>query len=268
VPATLLHLLRFDCLNATPPLGSPLAIPTTRYSPARFRLSPQQYLCTVGVCKHPLTAQMPQMHPSYHRGPATSAAPSLRDSVPATLPHLRRSRCLQAPPPLGSLLAIPTTRYSPARNRSGPQHAASSMHSRRSQAPAHTPAAANARSAPPRSSDVSDAIVLRLGASDAAPSAPTSFPARTAAPRLAPRNPHHPLEPRAQPLRPNLRNIIHKLPAFPSTRSQRSCRKCTQHTVELQRLQLRHPSETWCQRRCPCSFDIIVGEVERSKMSH
>ena len=35
----------------------------------------------------------------------------------------------------------PTTRYSPARNRPSPQHAASSAHSRLSQAPAHSAAA-------------------------------------------------------------------------------------------------------------------------------
>ena len=37
-------------------------------------------------------------------------------------------------PPVGSPLANPTTRYSPAHNRLSPQHASSSMHSRRSQA--------------------------------------------------------------------------------------------------------------------------------------
>jgi hypothetical protein len=31
--------------------------------------------------------------------------------VPATLPHHLRCDCLHAPPPLGSLLASPTTRY-------------------------------------------------------------------------------------------------------------------------------------------------------------
>jgi hypothetical protein len=150
--------------------------------------------------------------------------------VPATLPQLRGFYCLHIPPPLGSLLAIPTTRYSPARNLSGPTYAASSMHSRRSQTPTDSAAAANARSIPYSHSDFSCVILPRLGASDAAPAAPTSFPASTAAPQLAARNPHHPLEPRTQPLRPNLRSIIHAQPAFPSTRSHTSCRKCT-HSV-------------------------------------
>ena len=70
----------------------------------------------------------------------------------------------------------PTTRSSPAHTRLSPQHAASSMHGRRSQAPAHSAAA----------------------------------------------------------------------------------RQRTQRTAEVQRRQLRHPSETRCQRRCPSCFDPIV----------
>ena len=41
-----------------------------------------------GGCNHPPTAQAQPMHAAYHGGPATSAAPSSRDSVPATLPKL------------------------------------------------------------------------------------------------------------------------------------------------------------------------------------
>jgi hypothetical protein len=66
------------------------------------------------------------------------------------------------------------------------------MHSRRSQAPAHITSQADARSVPPRSSDVSCAILKRLGASDAAPASPIRLSARTAAPRLAPREPPPP----------------------------------------------------------------------------
>jgi hypothetical protein len=68
--------------------------------------------------------------------------------------------------PSGSPLAISTTHRdsSPAGNRLSPQHATSSIHSRRSQAPAQSAAAANARSVLLRSSDVSCVILPRLGA--------------------------------------------------------------------------------------------------------
>jgi hypothetical protein len=79
-----------------------------------------------------------------------------------------------------------TTRSEPAPNCPSPKHAASSMHSRRLQAPAHSAAAPNACSVPFRSSDVSCVTLPRLGASDAAPSSPIALSARTA-PRLAPR---------------------------------------------------------------------------------
>ncbi len=81
---------------------------------------------------------------------------------------------------------------------------------------------ADARSVLPRSSDVSCVILKRLGASDAAPSSPLKVPARTAAPRLAPRIPNHLLQPRAHPPQPTARNIIPALPALASTHSQRS----------------------------------------------
>ncbi len=37
-----------------------------------------------------------------------------------------------------------------------------------------------------------------------------------------------------------------------------AARRCTQRTTEVQRRQLRHPSETRCQRRCTSCFDLIV----------
>ena len=160
------------------------------------------------------------------------------------------------------------------------------MHSRRSQPPAHSASPADARSVPPRSSDVSRAIAARLGASaaapasprelplrssdvscvilprlgasDAAPAAPIRLSARTAAPRLAHCKTHHPLQPSAQPAQPTAGNIIHAQPAVASTRSQRKPSRCTQRTAEVQSRQLRHPSETRCQRRCPSWSDPIV----------
>ncbi len=40
-------------------------------------------------------------------------------------------------------------------------------------------------------------------------------------------------------------------------------RRCTQRTAEVQRRQLRHPSETRCQRRCPSCFDPIACTYRR-----
>jgi hypothetical protein len=78
-----------------------------------------------------------------------------------------------------------------------------------------------------------------------------------AAPRLAPRKPHHLLQPRAQLPQPTSCKIINVLPAFASSRSQRGCGRCTQRTTEAQQDQLRHPSDTRCQRRCPIISDPI-----------
>ena len=123
-----------------------------------------------------------------------SAAPSFGGSVPATLPHHLRCRCLHAPPPLGSTLAWPPPPATAPRT-TAPAH--NTQHHQRiaglCKHPLTAPAAADARSVPPRYSDVSCVIIKRLGASDAAPAASMKLPARTAAPRLAPRKPHHPL---------------------------------------------------------------------------
>ena len=100
VPATLPQLVRCNFLHAPPTLGSPLGKPppSARAShPTASAYSTQQHPCTAGGRKHPLTAQLPPMHAAYRRGPATSAASSFRDSVPATLPHHLRSHFLHAP---------------------------------------------------------------------------------------------------------------------------------------------------------------------------
>ncbi len=121
------------------------------------------------------------MHAAYHRETATSAAASLRDSVPATLPHHLRSNCLHALPPLGSPLE----------------------------------------------------------------------------------NPHHPLQPRMQLPQIATRSIISAQPASAKARSQRKPSRCTQRTTEVQRRQLRHPSEARCQRRCPSCSDVITCKRRR-----
>ncbi len=167
-------LIRLSARTTAPRLA-----PRRPHHPLQPRAQPpraqntQHHPCTAGVHKHPLTAQAQPI--AYSGGSARSAASSLRDSVQATLPQLLRSDCLHAsaaPPPLGSPVASRTTRYSPARNRLSPQHAISSAHCRRSQARAHSTSPADARSVPPRFSDVSCVITPRLGASDAAPAAP------------------------------------------------------------------------------------------------
>jgi hypothetical protein len=118
-----------------------------------------------------------------------SAAASLRDSVPAKLPQLLGSECLHVPPPLCSPLANPPPHQ--LQPRALPAHPTPPLiiqctaGVRRQSLTAQLPA--DARSAPPRFSDVSCVIPPRLGASDAAPAAPKSLPARTAAPRPAPR---------------------------------------------------------------------------------
>jgi hypothetical protein len=142
---------------------------------------------------------------------ASDAAPSSPMSLPA-----------RTAAPLARPSQIPTTRYSPARNRLSPQPATSSMHSRRSQASAHIASPDDARSVPSKSSDVSCAICKRLGASDAAPAASISLSARTAAPGTPLASAHHQLRPRAQPPKLTARNITSALPALASTRSQRS----------------------------------------------
>jgi hypothetical protein len=164
------QVLRCYCLNtAAPRLAPPKPHhPTTAPRTTTPARNTQHHNRIAGGRMHPLTAQAQPMHAAYFRGPARSAASSIRETVQAMLPHHPRSHCLHTPPPLGTPLASPT----------------------------------DARSVRLRSSDVSCVILPRLGASDAAPAAPIPFSAYTAAPRNAACKPHHPLQPRAQPLQP------------------------------------------------------------------
>jgi hypothetical protein len=170
------------------PSARPSQAPTTRCSPARNRAgkclsftycsapahSAQHHPCAAGYRRHPLTAQAQPVHAAYFLGPATSAASSARDSVPATLPHHLRFDCLHAPPP--PRLA-PRKQHHPLQPCAQTTAARSMQHhpcraGRRSQPPAHSAAAADARSVQRRFRNVSCAILPRLGASDAAPSSP------------------------------------------------------------------------------------------------
>ena len=104
--------------------------------------------------------------------------PSCSDPIACT--HRRPSaRASQTPPPAPA----PRTTASAHSTQHHPCTAGIRKHPLTAQLPA------DARSIPLRSSDISCAICKRLGASDAAPSSPMALPARTAAPRLAPRKP-------------------------------------------------------------------------------
>jgi hypothetical protein len=110
-------LPRLGASDAAPaariPLPARTAAPRKPHPPAiaprstALANSTQHHQRIASVRKQPLTAKLPQMHAAYHGGPATSAASSFRDSVPATLPQLLRCHCLHAPPPLGPPLANP-----------------------------------------------------------------------------------------------------------------------------------------------------------------
>jgi hypothetical protein len=228
VPATLPQLLRSDCLHALLPLDSSLANPppaTALRATAPARSTHHHRQRIPGVCKYPPTAQLAPDARSVQlrhsdvscvilpRLDASDAAPPARISLPArttAAPRLARRR-------------TPTTHYSPARTRLGPQHTASSAHSRRSQAPAHSAAA---RRCTQRTTEVqrrqlrhpSEARCQRRCPSCSDPIVcthrrPSGRPSQ---------NPHHPLQPRAQPPHPTARIIIHARPAIASTRSQRS----------------------------------------------
>ncbi len=160
--------------------------------------------------------------------------------MPAILPQLHRACCwgigpqrrcpsisdrivCTQPPPVGSPLASPTTRYNPTPNRLDPQHTSSSPYCRRSQCTrSQQQLPPVSRSVLLRFSVVSCVILKRLGASDAAPAAPIRFAARTAAPRSTPRqNPHHTSYSPAR-TRPSPQHATspHAQPAFATTRSQ------------------------------------------------
>jgi hypothetical protein len=188
--------------------------------------------------------------------------------VPATLPQLLRRRYLQAPPPVGSPLANPQNPLQPraqplqpaTRNIIHAQPAFASTHSQRSWPPMHAGVQL-------RSSDVSCVIRRRLGASDAAPSSRISLPASTAAPRLVPRKP----PPHAAAPRANRPGLQHAISSMHSRRSHTHAHSTAQlaadarrRTIEVQRRQLRHPSETRCQRRCPIISDLIACTQRRT----
>ncbi len=137
---TLPHLLRYDCLHHPPPLSSPLANPTTRYSPAPNRPSPQHTTSS---------AQCQRLQAPAHGASCRRCTQRTDEVQRRQLRHPSETRCQRRcpsisdgiackhPPPLGSPLASPTNRYSPAPNGLGPQDAESSAHCRRSQAPAN-----------------------------------------------------------------------------------------------------------------------------------
>jgi hypothetical protein len=194
VPATLLQLLRCHCLHETPPPRLvPSQAPQTPLQSQPHAQQPEPATCNIirawpafaatrsqRSCRRctQRTAEV-QLHQLLHPGetrcqrrcPITSEA----DLIACTHRH-SSARPLQTAPPAAAQRA----------NRPSPQHATSSAHSRRSQPPAHSAAAADASSVRKRFSIVSRVILPRLGASDAAPAASMSLPARNAAPSARP----------------------------------------------------------------------------------
>jgi hypothetical protein len=231
VPATLPQVLGSHCLHAPPPLGSP-------HAKSRNIISALPAFASTHSQR-----SWPPMHAAYHGGPATSAAPSLRDSVSATLPQHLRTKSLHAPPALGSPLAQPPP-PAPAPRATASAHSPQ-LHLCAAgvcKHPLTAQLAADARSIPPRTSDVSCVILTRLGVSDAAPAALTQLSACIAAPRLAPRKPP---PTRYSPTR-NRHSPKHAASSMHCRRSQEpthsaAARRCTQRTTEVQRRQLRHP---------------------------
>ncbi len=217
MPATLPHPLQSNCLHAPPPLGSPLAKPPPLATAPRTTASArstQHHQRTAGGRKHPLTAQLRRCtkrtsevqrcqlrHPSEAR--CQRRYPSCSDPIVCTHPR-----------EIPQIATAPRTTAPAHSTQCNPCTAGVCMH------PLTAQLAADARSVPLRTSDVSCAILPRLGASDAAPSSRISLTARTAAPRLAPRKPP-PLAtaPRATA---SARSIISAQPAAASTRSQHS----------------------------------------------
>jgi hypothetical protein len=176
VPATLPQLLRSNCLHAPLPLGSPLAIPTTLYSPTHDRPSPQHP--SSSICSR--RSQAPA-----HSAAARRCTQRTVELQRRQLRHPSETQCQRRCPIIFDPIACthrrpsarpsqsPTTLYSPA-HASAP--ARSTHHHQRTAGvrkhPLTAQLPADARSVQLRSSDVSCAILKRLGASDAAPASP------------------------------------------------------------------------------------------------
>ncbi len=232
MPATLPQLLRLNCLHAPSPLSSPLAKP---HHPVQLCAQPPQPTTRKIINAQPAFASTGSQRSSCRCTQRTMEVQRRQQCQPSETRCERRCPscsdrivCTTTAAPRIAPRKTPTPATAPARNRPSAQHATSSMQSWRWQAPAPSAAHADARSAPPRSSDVSCVIHKRLGASDPAPSAWISLTASTDASRPAPRKPHRPRPPHVQPLQRATRNNIYARSAIASNRSQRSSCRCTQ----------------------------------------
>jgi hypothetical protein len=76
-------------------------------------------------------------------------------------------------------------------------------------------------------------------------------------------NPNRPLQPRAQPPQPTNTTSSPHYRRLQAPAHGASCLRCTQRTDEVQRRQLRHPSETRCQQRCPIISNLIGCTQQR-----
>jgi hypothetical protein len=170
-PATLHQLLGSECLQAPPPLGPALAEPPPPATAPRATASAHSmhhHPCTAGVRKHPLTAPLPSRctqrtaevqrrqlrHPQ--KTLCQQRCPSCFDPIACTYrrPSARTAAPRQTPRQIPPSLQLRTR---PAL----PQHATSSMHGRRSQAPTHSAAAQPMHAAYSRGPATSAASSLR-----------------------------------------------------------------------------------------------------------
>jgi hypothetical protein len=91
--------IRFSACTAAPSARRSQTQPSATAPRATASAHNTQHQRIAGVREHLLTSQLPPTHAAYRGGSATSAAASLRDSVPATLPQLLGCNCLHAPLP-------------------------------------------------------------------------------------------------------------------------------------------------------------------------
>jgi len=275
VPATLPQHLRSDCLHAPPTPGSHLAKPpNSDSSPARNRPSPQHATSSA------------QSRRSQSPAPSAAARRCTQRTIKVQrrqLRHPSETRCQRRCPIISDRIdctqhrpwarpsQTPTTRYSPARNRFSPQHATSSMHSRRSQERAHSTAGHRCTQ---RTTEVQRRQLRHPSETRCQRRCPiiseviACTPRRPSARRLqAHTTRDSPARSRFSPQHRTTSIRSRRSHALASAHSAAAAR-AYKRTTEVQRRQLRHPFETRCQRRCPSCSDLIDCTHHRPSARH